>query len=108
MEVGGKLNAVIWLSYNQNRVGRFKFYQFDDYLNNGIQFFPYATLNELKRSWRITKKLLKTRSEPKARLGMLGSKEGIFIYRNARIVGEESLMKQLSATRFMSEKVMSL
>jgi hypothetical protein len=108
MEVGRKLSGNVWLSYNQNRVGRFKFYQFDEFLNNGIQFFPYATINELKRSWRITKKLLKTRSKPKARPGMLGSREGIFIYRNARIVGEESLMRQLNATRFMSEKVMSL
>ena len=108
MEVGRVLNENIWLYYNEHRVGRFRFYQFDDFFSHGIQFYPYAHLHELKRSWRITKKLLKTRSRPRAREGQSGSQSGIYIYRQPRIVGEESLMKRLNATKFMSEKVMFL
>ena len=108
MEVGRVLNPNVWLYYNEHRVGRFRFYQFDEYFSNGIQFYPYAHLHELKRSWRITKKLLKTRSRPRARTGLSGTQKGIFIYRLPRIVGEESLMKRLDATKFTSEKVMFL
>jgi hypothetical protein len=108
MEVGRVLSPNIWLYFNEHRVGRFRFYQFDEYFSKGIQFYPYAHLHELKRSWKITKKLLKTRSKPRVREGMEEGMNGIFIYRLPRIVGEEYLMKRLNATRFMSEKVMYL
>lgn len=80
-----------------------RFYQFSEFLENGIQFYPYATIPELSRSWRITRKLLKTRSRPKARIGMKGNTEGVFVYRQPRICGEECLMKTLDATRFTSD-----
>jgi hypothetical protein len=105
MEVGRVLSPNLWLYYNEHRVGRFRFYQFDEFFSQGIQFYPFAHLHELKRSWRITKKLLKTRSKPKARMGMEGERQGIFIYRLPRIVGEEFLTKRLNATKFTSEKV---
>lgn len=108
MEVGRVLNPNTWLYYNEHRVGRFRFYQFDEFFSQGIQFYPYAHLHELKRSWRITKKLLKTRSKPRAREGVEENQMGIYIYRLPRIVGEESLMRRLNATKFMSEKVMYL
>lgn len=79
-----------------------RFYQFDAFLQFGIQFFPYASIHELSRSWRITRKLLKTRSRPKATQGMQNGMEGIFVYRMPRIYGEEFLTKILGATKFTS------
>jgi hypothetical protein len=100
-----RIENKVWLTFTIYRKGRFRFYHFDDYLEDGIQFYPYATVNELSRSWRITSKLLKTRARPKARFGLHEGKEGIFVYRQPRIHGEEYLIKLLDATKFMSEKV---
>jgi hypothetical protein len=106
MENGIKVG--IWLQFGTKRVGRLRFHQFNEFLNEGMQFYPYATLFELKRSWKITKRLLSTRAAPRVQPGSLNGIEGIFVYRRARIVGEESLMKRLNATKFTSEKVMFL
>jgi len=95
----------VWTAYTIHRKGRFRFYQFDKYFQDGIQFFPYATVKELSRSWRITSKLLKTRARPKARCGLHEGMEGMFVYRLPRIRGEEYLTTLLNATRFTSEEV---
>ena len=80
-----------------------RFYQFSEFLEKGIQFYPYASVSELSKSWRITRKLLKTRSRPKAQAGMNeNGKEGIYVFRQPRIYGEECLTKTLNATRFTS------
>lgn len=100
-----KIENKTWIAFTVYRKGRFRFYQFDRYLSDGIQFYPYATVKELSRSWRITSKLLKTRARPKARFGLHEGVEGIFVYRQPRIHGEEFLTKQLDATRFTSEVV---
>jgi hypothetical protein len=88
--------------------GRFRFYGFSLYLSEGIQFYPHATINELKHSWKITKRLLKTRAAPMARRGTEQGVSGIFVYRNARILGEESLTRRLAATKFTSKEVIFL
>lgn len=98
----------IWIAFTVYRKGRFRFYQFDRYFEDGIQFYPYATVKELSRSWRIISKLLKTRARPKARYGNHEGMEGIFVYRQPRIHGEECLIELLNATRFTSEEVMFL
>lgn len=94
-----------WIAFTVYRKGRFRFYQFDKYFEEGIQFYPYATVKELSRSWRIISKILKTRARPKARCGVHEGLEGIFVYRQPRIHGEESIIKLLNATRFTSEEV---
>jgi hypothetical protein len=88
--------------------GRFRFFGFSQYLSEGIQFYPYATINELKHSWKITKRLLKTRAAPMARRGTERGVSGVYVYRNARILGEESLMRRLAVTKFTSKEVTSL
>lgn len=80
-----------------------RFYQFFEFFEAGIQFYQYATIPELSKSWRLTKKLLKTRSRPKARMGMKNGAEGVYVYRQPRIYGEECLTKTLNATRFTSD-----
>lgn len=97
------MNEKYFISYTKYRRGRMRFYQFDKFFETGIQFYPYATIAELSRSWRITKKLLKTRSRPKARMGMMNGVEGTYVYRQPRIYGEECLTKILGATKFTSD-----
>lgn len=94
------INEKYFISYTKHRRGRMRFYQFREFLELGIQFYPYATIPELSRSWRVTRKLLKTRSRPKALMGMRDGKEGIYVFRTPRIYGEEYLMKTLDATKF--------
>lgn len=96
------VNEKYFISYTKHRRGRMRFYQFDAFFQFGIQFYPYASISELSKSWRITKKLLKTRSRPKATYGMQEGKEGVFVFRTPRIYGEEFLTKILNATRFTS------
>lgn len=79
-----------------------RFYQFSEFLELGIQWYEYATIPELSRSWQITKKILKTRSRPKALHGIKNGKEGIFVFRQPRIYGEEFLTETLNATKFTS------
>jgi len=97
-------NERIWTSYTIYRRGRFRFFHFDEFLEKGIQFFPYGTIPEISRAWNITKKLLKTRSRPKAQSGNCNGVEGIYVFRLPRIYGEEYLTKTLDAMRFTSEK----
>jgi len=97
------LNEKYFISYTKHRRGRMRFYQFDSFFRFGIQFYPYASIQELSKSWRITRKLLKTRSRPKALRGMQNEKEGVFVFRTPRIYGEEFLTKILGATKFTSE-----
>ena len=98
-------HEALWGAYTLlYRRGRFRFYQFSEYLSEGIQFYPNASVKELSRSWRITQKILKTRARPKAQMGIHNGKEGIFVFRLPRIYGEESLIKTLNATKFTSEK----
>lgn len=97
------MNEKYFISYTKYRRGRMRFYQFSEFFEMGIQFYPYATINELSRSWRVTKKLLKTRSKPKARMGTRNGVEGVYVYRQPRIYGEESLIKTLDATKFTSD-----
>lgn len=99
------IETKVWITFTVHRKGRFRFYQFDGYFQDGIQFFPYATVKELSRSWKIVSKLLKTRARPKARCGTHEGMEGIFVYRQPRIRGEESLINLLNATKFTSEEV---
>ena len=94
------MNEKYFISYTKFRRGRMRFYQFSEFLENGIQFYPYATIPELSKSWRITRKLLKTRSRPKALMGMKNGQEGIYVFRTPRIYGEEYLTKILNATKF--------
>ena len=97
------INEKYFISYTKHRRGRIRFYQFSEFLQFGIQFYPYASIQELSRSWRITKKLLKTRSRPKALPGVQEGREGVFVFRTPRIYGEEFLTKILGATKFTSE-----
>lgn len=99
------IETKLWSTFTIHRKGRFRFYQFDKYFEEGIQFFPYATVKELSRSWRIISKLLKTRARPKARFGIHEGMDGIFVYRQPRIHGEECLTTNLNATKFTSEVV---
>lgn len=94
------LNEKYFISYTKHRRGRMRFYQFKEFFEVGMQFYPYASVSELSKSWRITRKLLKTRSRPKALMGMMDGKEGIYVFRTPRIYGEEYLTKILNATKF--------
>ena len=97
------MNENYFVSYTKHRRGRIRFYQFREFLELGIQWYEYATIKELSKSWQITRKLLKTRSRPKAQMGIKNGKEGIYVFRQPRIYGEESLTATLNATRFTSE-----
>jgi|688.fasta_scaffold24492_9 hypothetical protein len=87
----------------EGRAGRLTFYQFDLFLQNGWQFYAGATLNDLRRSWRITKRILKTRARPRVQATILNGKRGLIVYRLPRIHGEESLTETLNAMKCTSE-----
>jgi len=65
------MNENYFVSYTKHRRGRIRFYQFREFLELGIQWYEYATIKELSKSWQITRKLLKTRSRPKAQMGIM-------------------------------------
>lgn len=81
----------------ESGAGRFRYYSFSEYMRVGVQLFPDAQLVDLKKSWRITKRILRTRARP--RVAFLKEVNGWIAYRNPRIHGEEYITKTLDAMK---------
>ena len=86
------------------RPGNIVFYSFHEFLFHGAQVFPEVDLKHLRESWNITKRILKSRSNPRVKEIRQNGKSGHLVYRLPRIHGEESLMKTLNAMNFTSEE----
>jgi len=82
--------------------GRLKYYSFAEYMKNGVQVFKDARPIDLKKSWRITKRILKTRARP--RMAFLREINGWIVFRHPRIHGEEYITKTLDALKFSYEE----
>jgi hypothetical protein len=81
---------------------RIRFHHFDEYISTGVQLFPDAYLVDLMKSWRIIKRITKTRAKP--RMVYVQEHDGWIVYRNPRIHGEEYITKLLSAMKCTSEE----
>ena len=86
------------------RPGNIVFYSFHEFLLHGAQVFPESDIKHLRQSWNITKRILKSRSNPRVKEICQNGKIGHLVCRLPRIHGEESLMKTLSAMNFTSEE----
>lgn len=86
----------------ENSAGRLRYYSFSEYIKIGVQVFPDARLIDLKKSWRIAKRVIKTRARP--RVAHFKEQNGWIVYRHPRIHGEEYITKTLDAMRFLYEE----
>lgn len=81
--------------------GRLRFYSFGEFMQTGIQRFPKARKIDLKKSWKLTQRILRTRAQPRI-APKRGRKEWI-VFRRPRIAGEEYLTTTLNAMKSMLE-----
>lgn len=79
--------------------GRIRYYHFTEYLKSGVQIIPESNLSDLKKSWRITKRIVKTRAKP--RVMRLPQGGGWIVFRFPRIHGEEYITKTLDVMKCM-------
>ena len=86
------------------RPGNIVFHKFQEFFTHGAQVFFESDLKHLRESWNITKRILKSRSNPRVKEIHQNGKSGHLVCRLPRIHGEESLMKTLSAMNFTSEE----
>jgi hypothetical protein len=86
------------------RPGNIVFYNFQEFFTQGAQVFLEVDIKHLRESWNITKRILKSRSNPRVKEIRQNGKSGHLVCRLPRIHGEESLMKTLSAMNFTSEE----
>jgi hypothetical protein len=86
----------------EGRAGRLRFHHFNEYLNSGVQIFPDSRLVDLKKSWRIIKRIIKTRAKP--RVAFLKEHNGWIAFRAPRIHGEEYITKTLNAMKCTLEE----
>lgn len=82
-------------------VGRLRMHHFNEFRKSGIQVFPKARKSDLKKSWKLYKRILKTRSAPK--VVAIKNRKGWIVFRLPRIGSEESLTKILDAMKSMLE-----
>lgn len=81
----------------ESGVGRLRYYSFAEYMKEGVQIFKDARPIDLKKSWRITKRILKTRARP--RIVFLREHNGWIVFRRPRIHGEEYITRTLDAMK---------
>jgi hypothetical protein len=86
------------------RPGNIVFYKFHEFLFHGAQVFFEVDIKHLRESWKITKRILKSRSNPRVKEIHQNGRGGHLVCRRPRIHGEESLMKTLIAMNFTSEE----
>jgi len=86
----------------ESGTGRLRYYSFSEYMKIGVQVFPDARLIDLKKSWRITKRVLKTRARP--RVLFLKEQNGWIAFRHPRIHGDEYLTRTLDAMKCSYEE----
>jgi hypothetical protein len=91
----GDMEKMKWESHS----GRLRFHHFDEYLKTGVQIFPDSYLVDLMKSWRITKRILKTRAKP--RMVYIKEQNGWIVYRNPKIHGDEYIIRTLNAMKCM-------
>ncbi len=72
-------------------------------MSTGFQLFPDAHLVDLMKSWRIIKRITKTRAKPRLLYNQMYN--GWIAYRNPRIHGEEYITKLLNAMNCTCEEV---
>jgi hypothetical protein len=89
----GDMEKVKW----ESESGRFLFYSFETYLKTGVQLFHQSNISDLKKSWRIIKRITKTRARP--RVAYISNSNTWIAFRAPRIHGEEYIMNTLSAMK---------
>lgn len=94
----GDMEKVTW----ESNSGRLLFHSFETYLKTGIQTFPPSNISDIKKSWRIIKRITKTRARP--RVAYISHSDTWIAFRAPRIHGEEYIMNTLNAMKCTLEE----